>query len=71
MPLLLDRLRIDRRTDGAGNRKRWSDEEKFVHTVLRAISGKRLQVENLTNQHPHVHDCNAVERLKAIRRLIG
>src|SRR5436190_20151706 len=47
-PPLLDRERIRRRADGAGNRNRGRDEQKFVDVVGRAVAALLGEIENLS-----------------------
>src|SRR5579872_5559187 len=52
----LDRQRIDRRTDRAGDGDRRRDEHEFIHLVGGAIVCEFLEVEYLAHGHAHDRD---------------
>src|SRR6185312_17337772 len=52
----LDRQRVDRRTDRAGDRDCRRDEQEFVNAVRSAVVGQFLQLKDLA--HGHAHDGN-------------
>src|SRR5215213_762653 len=60
---LLNRQRIDRRSDSARDRYCRRDEQKFVHGVGGAIVGQVLDLENLAHGHAHDRDRDPVPRL--------
>src|SRR6186713_3384185 len=59
----LDRQRIDRRADRAGDRDRRGDEQEFVSLVGGAIVAQLLQLENLAHGHAHDRDGDPVPGL--------
>src|SRR5262249_9116219 len=60
---LLDRQRIDRRADRAGNRNCGRDEHELVHLVGAAISGKLGDLEDFAHGDAHDRDSDPVPRL--------
>src|SRR5438132_779859 len=49
----LDRLRVDRRASAAGDEERRAAEEELVDTVLGAVLGQLLEIENLAHAQAH------------------
>src|SRR5580704_16245941 len=66
----LNRLRIDRRTGAAGDDERRTAEEKLVDTVLVAILGELLEIENFAHAKSHRRDHHPVPRLVGLGGLV-
>src|SRR5262249_23565682 len=52
----LYRLRVDRRSGSAGHDERGTAEEEFVDSILLAVLGQFLEVENFPHAQPHGRD---------------
>src|SRR5262249_3138082 len=61
--ILLNRLRVDRRTGPAGDNQRWATEEKLINSVLVAILSEFLEIENLAHAQAHSRDNHPVPGL--------
>src|SRR6185437_13283906 len=61
--VLLDRQRIDRRADCAGDRNRRRDEQEFIDLVGGAVVRELLELEDLAHGHPHDRDRDPVPGL--------
>src|SRR6266508_621984 len=59
----LDRQRVGRRADRAGDRDRGSDEQELVDFILGAVLGEVGQVEDLAHGQAHDRDGDPVPRL--------
>src|SRR5258705_11013914 len=68
---LLERQRVDRRTDPLGDLQWRSTEEELPDVVGRAVGGELFEVENLSEGQAHVtdeHHVHLEQRLRILAR---
>src|SRR5262252_2184632 len=68
---LLDGLRIDRRSCSARDDQRRAAEEELIDTVLFAVLGKLLEIENFAHAQTHGRDNHPMPGLIGFGRFIG